>query len=171
MAHGELAWLFHEPDIGLDHCPIILLSCYGARTSAQARPSPAPVEWRSCSDIEWRTLTRNQICTPRISWSILAIFFLWSSISSDAAGNRSILQFYLGLVGPLFQSLHVCMYIFKWYYCMQLFPIVSHVYPLKGRKLWSTYLPLFHIFWKNPLIGCLTRPSLCYFKQENNIWR
>ena len=34
LAHGELAWLFLEPDKGLDHCPRILLSCFRARTSA-----------------------------------------------------------------------------------------------------------------------------------------
>ena len=28
-----MAWLFLEPDIGLDHCPTILLSCFRARTS------------------------------------------------------------------------------------------------------------------------------------------
>ena len=33
LAHGELAWLFLEPDTGLHHCPIILLSCFRARTS------------------------------------------------------------------------------------------------------------------------------------------
>ena len=33
MAVGELAWLFLEPDRGLDHCPRILLSCFRARTS------------------------------------------------------------------------------------------------------------------------------------------
>ena len=39
LAHGELAWFFLEPDIGLDHCPRILLSCFRARTSGdmQAR--------------------------------------------------------------------------------------------------------------------------------------
>ena len=34
LAHGELAWLFLEPDTGLDQCPRILLSCFRARTSA-----------------------------------------------------------------------------------------------------------------------------------------
>ena len=34
LAHGELSWLFLEPDTGLDHCPRILLSCFRARTSA-----------------------------------------------------------------------------------------------------------------------------------------
>ena len=29
----ELPWLFLEPDRGLDHCPGIILSCFGARTS------------------------------------------------------------------------------------------------------------------------------------------
>ena len=32
-AHGELAWLFLEPDTGLDHCPRILLSYFRGRTS------------------------------------------------------------------------------------------------------------------------------------------
>ena len=35
LAHGELAWLFLEPDTGLDHCLRILLSCFTARTSGQ----------------------------------------------------------------------------------------------------------------------------------------
>ena len=33
LAHGELAWLFLEPDTGLDNCPRILLSCFRARIS------------------------------------------------------------------------------------------------------------------------------------------
>ena len=33
LAHRELAWLFLEPDTGLDHCPRILLSCFRARAS------------------------------------------------------------------------------------------------------------------------------------------
>ena len=33
VAHGELAWLFLEPDTELDHCPRILLSCFRARIS------------------------------------------------------------------------------------------------------------------------------------------
>ena len=33
LAHGELVWLFLEPDTGLGHCPSILLSCFKARTS------------------------------------------------------------------------------------------------------------------------------------------
>ena len=33
VVHGELAWLFLEPDTGLDHCPRILLSRFRARTS------------------------------------------------------------------------------------------------------------------------------------------
>ena len=33
LAHGELVWLFLEPDTGLDHCQRILLSCFRARTS------------------------------------------------------------------------------------------------------------------------------------------
>ena len=37
LAHGKLAWLFIEPDTGLDHCPRILLSCFRARTSASDR--------------------------------------------------------------------------------------------------------------------------------------
>ena len=31
LAHGELAWLFLEPDTGLDHCPRFQLSCFRAR--------------------------------------------------------------------------------------------------------------------------------------------
>ena len=34
MAHGELAWLFLEPDTGVDHCPRTLLSFFKARSSA-----------------------------------------------------------------------------------------------------------------------------------------
>ena len=37
LAHGELAWLFLEPDTGLDHCPRILLQRFRARTSASNR--------------------------------------------------------------------------------------------------------------------------------------
>ena len=33
LTHGELAWLFLEPDTGLNHCPRILPSCFRARTS------------------------------------------------------------------------------------------------------------------------------------------
>ena len=33
--HRELAWLFLEPDTGLDHSPGILLSCFKQRTSAE----------------------------------------------------------------------------------------------------------------------------------------
>ena len=33
LAHVELAWLFLEPDTGLDHCPRILLFCFRAGTS------------------------------------------------------------------------------------------------------------------------------------------
>ena len=39
MAYRELAWLFLEPDTGLDHCPRILLSCFRARISAFVRPA------------------------------------------------------------------------------------------------------------------------------------
>ena len=35
LAHGELAWLFREPNTGLDGCPIILLSCFRASTSGR----------------------------------------------------------------------------------------------------------------------------------------
>ena len=34
VAHGEQAWLFLEPDTGLDHCSRILLSCFRTRISA-----------------------------------------------------------------------------------------------------------------------------------------
>ena len=34
LAHGEQAWHYLEPDTGLDHCQIMLLSCFGARISA-----------------------------------------------------------------------------------------------------------------------------------------
>ena len=33
LAHGELAWLFLEPDTGLNHCPRIRLTCFEARSS------------------------------------------------------------------------------------------------------------------------------------------
>ena len=35
LAHGELAWLFLEPDTRLFNCPRILLSCFRVRTSDQ----------------------------------------------------------------------------------------------------------------------------------------
>ena len=33
LAHGDLDWIFPEPDTGLDHCLRILLLCFRARTS------------------------------------------------------------------------------------------------------------------------------------------
>ena len=33
MAHGELAWLFHEPHTGLDDCLRMLWSCFRKRMS------------------------------------------------------------------------------------------------------------------------------------------
>ena len=39
FAHGELAWLFLDPDTWLDDCPKILLSCFRARTSAVSQLS------------------------------------------------------------------------------------------------------------------------------------
>ena len=62
MAQGELAWLFLEPDTGLDHCPRILLSCFRARTSAVIIPttrlflpaSPRGSPWPSRRRPSWR---------------------------------------------------------------------------------------------------------------------
>ena len=53
LVHGELAWLFLEPDTGLHHCPRILLLCFRSRTSGPregrregeshfSAPSPPP---------------------------------------------------------------------------------------------------------------------------------
>ena len=56
MAHGELAWLFFEPVTGLDHCPIILLSCFRATTLSRAwsanciHLSPQPSHFFSFGD-------------------------------------------------------------------------------------------------------------------------
>ena len=38
-AHGEVTWLFLEPDTGLDHCPRDPLSCFRARTSVDEAAS------------------------------------------------------------------------------------------------------------------------------------
>ena len=48
LGHGELAWLFYEPDRGLDHSPRILLSCFRARTSeCQLSPAFCPTRFQS----------------------------------------------------------------------------------------------------------------------------
>ena len=51
MAHGKLAWLFLGPDSGLDHCPIILLSCFRARTSAKVANRVEKYEVNIISDL------------------------------------------------------------------------------------------------------------------------
>ena len=35
LAHGELAWLFHEPHTGLDDCLNMLLACFRKRMSGR----------------------------------------------------------------------------------------------------------------------------------------
>ena len=56
LAHVELAWLFLEPDTGLDHFPRIPLSCLRARTSCRRPPPSASARLRAFEmRVTWRT--------------------------------------------------------------------------------------------------------------------
>ena len=71
LAHGELAWLFHEPHTGLDHCPRILLSCFRSGTSGEAA---------SCNLSAELVLKRTQEGGGGFSWCVSASP-TWSSFS------------------------------------------------------------------------------------------
>ena len=54
MAKRELAWLFHEPYTGLDHCLIILHACFRKRMSVAVYERVRECESEGC--LAWRVI-------------------------------------------------------------------------------------------------------------------
>ena len=85
LAHGELAWLFHEPDTGLDDCLNMLLSCFkkGCLLSVcRWRRQNFPVQIRkgAAARLVWldRSLgTTNCKCSLRSQFNARHLFNSW----------------------------------------------------------------------------------------------